>query len=125
MDTISIDLNGQKTLDDIHKNKRTEFSGVITIMEQSGNIRKEPLKAIYGHGNDSWDEAKKSFNLKVNEETDLFDIEITDDDVVYGYDEKPADFNRGFWINTEYEADEDAIPFEDLTEDNSNPKKEN
>lgn len=82
MDTISIDLNGQKTLDDIHKNKRTEFSGVITIMEQSGNIRKEPLKAIYGHGNDSWSAQKKSYNLKLENRADLLGMGENEDFVL-------------------------------------------
>ena len=48
---------------------------------------------------------------------DRFDIEITDDNVIYGYDEQPSDFSRGFWINTDSADDEDEIDLSDFNLD--------
>ena len=50
-----------------------------------------------------------------------FDIEITDDSVIYGYDQNSANFNRGFWINTEIDDEENEISLADLLSDKNNP----
>lgn len=80
--TIMIDLSAEKTLDDIYQNKKTEFSGMISKIDSNGNIKTEYLKAIYGHGNDSWDADKKSFNLKFLEKTDIFGLGADEDYVL-------------------------------------------
>ena len=43
IDTLYIDLQNQKDLTYIHKNKYEEIPGMVTIMDQSGNIKKEVL----------------------------------------------------------------------------------
>ena len=55
----------------------------------------------------------------------IFDVEITDDSVIYGYDENTANFNRGFWINTEIDDEEPEISLSELlSEENNQNNKE-
>ena len=48
-----------------------------------------------------------------DDEDSPFDVEITDDSIIYGYDEETSNFNRGFWINTECD-DEEEFPLSNL-----------
>lgn len=82
IDTLYIDLQNQKDLTYIHKNKYEEIPGMITIMDQSGNIQKEVLKGIYGHGNDSWAAQKKSYNLKLENRSDFLGMGENEDFVL-------------------------------------------
>ncbi len=82
VDTLYIQLSKNKDLEYIHKNKYEEIPGMITILEQSGNIRKEVLKGIYGHGNDSWSAQKKSYNLKLENRADLLEMGENEDFVL-------------------------------------------
>lgn len=67
----------------------------------------------------------KELMLENSEEDDErpFDIEITDDSVIYGYDEQSSNFNRGFWINTECDDENEEYPLSDLLSDD--PKSNN
>ena len=82
IDTLYIQLSKNKNLEYIHKNKYEEIPGMITIMEQSGNIQKEVLKGIYGHGNDSWSAQKKSYNLKLENRSDFLGMGENEDFVL-------------------------------------------
>ena len=82
IDTLYIDLQNQRDLTYIHKNKYEEIPGMIIIMDQSGNIRKEVLKGIYGHGNDSWAAQKKSYNLKLENRSDFLGMGENEDFVL-------------------------------------------
>ncbi len=82
IDSLYIDLNNQKDLEYIHKNKYEELPGMITILDQSGNIHKEVLKGIYGHGNDSWSAQKKSYNLKLENRVDFLGMGENEDFVL-------------------------------------------
>lgn len=78
-DTILIDLGENKSLNDVYQNKRKEFPGFITKIDAQGNVENEYLKAFYGHGNDSWEADKKSYNLKFESETDFLGLGADDD----------------------------------------------
>lgn len=78
-ETILINLGDNKTLDDVYQNKRKEFPGFITKIDVNGSCQKEYLKAFYGHGNDSWEADKKSYNLKFETETDFFGLGADED----------------------------------------------
>lgn len=82
IDTLYIQLSKNKDLEYIHKNKREEIPGMIMILDQSGNIEKEVLKGIYGHGNDSWAAQKKSYNLKLENRVDFLGMGENEDFVL-------------------------------------------
>jgi hypothetical protein len=66
-------------------------------------------------------DAAQDAALQSAEETEKeFDVEITDDSVIYGYDQNSANFNRGFWINTEIDDEEGEVSLSDLLSDNNN-----
>ena len=67
IDTIYITLADQKDLSYVHENKYEEIPGFMTIFEQDGRISQTVLRGFYGHGNDSWKEEKKSYNLKFDD----------------------------------------------------------
>lgn len=72
------------------------------------------------------DTAKELMLENSNEdEEDKFDIEITDDSVIYGYDEGTSNFNRGFWINTECDDETEEFPLSDLLSDEPNSNNNN
>jgi len=86
IDTLYINLSKEKNLDYIHKNKLEEIPGMMTVLDQNGNIKKEILKGIYGHGNDSWAVEKKSYNLKLENPSDLLGMGANEDFVlIAGY----------------------------------------
>ena len=61
----------------------------------------------------------------VEEDDQPFDIEITDDSVIYGYDENSSRFNRGFWINTDFEDETEELPLSDLLSDDKDLNSDN
>ena len=50
---------------------------------------------------------------------DPFDVEITDENIIYGYGES-QDFTRGFWINTD--LDDETEDADDISGENISPK---
>ena len=81
-ETLVVDLNADKTLKDIYNHKEEEIPAVITKIDADGNLESEYLKAIYGHGNDSWSAEKKSFNLKFSEDSDFLGLGADEDYVL-------------------------------------------
>ena len=72
------------------------------------------------------DTAKELMLQNSEEDEDRpFDVEITDDSILYGYDEQTSSFNRGFWINTECEDETDEFPLSDLLNDEQAPNGDN
>lgn len=69
----------------------------------------------------AFDAAQDAALQSTTETEKEFDIEITDDSVIYGYDQNSANFNRGFWINTEIDDEENEISLADLLSDKNNP----
>ena len=71
----------------------------------------------------------KELMLENSDEEDErpFDVEITDDSVIYGYDEQNSSFNRGFWINTECEdeAEDEGLSLSELLSDEPKPNNNN
>jgi hypothetical protein len=74
----------------------------------------------------AFDAAQDAALQSAEENEKEFDVEITDDSVIYGYDENTANFNRGFWINTEIDDEEPEISLSELLseENNQNNKEE-
>ncbi len=70
------------------------------------------------------DAAREQMDTNADDENSLFDVEISDESELYGYDDKTANFNRGFWINTDYEPDDEQISFDDIT-NNYNENQDN
>lgn len=59
----------------LHASKENVLMGSYTILDADGSIEAEGmLSELYGHGNDSWWENKKSYNLELMEEADLLNI---------------------------------------------------
>lgn len=79
LDTLYITLADQKTLSYVHENKYEEVPAIMTIFEQSGMVKQTVLKAFYGHGNDSWKENKKSYNLKFDDYVNLLGMGANED----------------------------------------------
>lgn len=79
LDTLYITLADQKDLSYVHKNKYEEIPGIMTIFEQGGMVKQTVLQGFYGHGNDSWKEAKKSYNLKFEDYVNLLGMGANED----------------------------------------------
>jgi hypothetical protein len=62
------------SLEDIYADKDLKVSSSISIFYNGEEILNDELKYFKGRGNASWDFAQKSFNIKFNEKTDLFDM---------------------------------------------------
>lgn len=86
IDTIYLQLENEKNLEYIHKNKAEKVPGMVTVLGKDGTIQKAALKGFYGHGNDSWAAQKKSYNLRLKEKTDLLGMgENVDFALLAGY----------------------------------------
>lgn len=82
IETLYITLEKQKTLDFVHENKTEEIPGIITIINRDGTVGYAEIKGFYGHGNDSWDADKKSYNIKLESYVDLLGMGVNDDYVL-------------------------------------------
>ncbi|MBQ3088694.1 MAG: YfhO family protein [Clostridia bacterium] len=72
------------------------------------------------------DTAKDLMMENAEDRGSLFDVEITDDSIIYGYDEQTSNFNRGFWINTDTEEEEmDDVSLSDLLNSDEENSKDN
>lgn len=78
-ETLMVNLNTGKTLQDIYDHKEDEVPAVITKIDKEGKTESEFLKGFYGHGNDSWSAEKKSFNLKFSEKSDMLGLGADED----------------------------------------------
>lgn len=79
IDSIYITLEKYKNLDYVHANKIEEIPGVMTLIDCEGKTSYETVKGFYGHGNSSWEAAKKSYNIKFDSYVELLDLEANDD----------------------------------------------
>lgn len=79
IDTLYITLEDKKDLSYVHGNKYEEIPGFMTIFEQDGRINQTVLRGFYGHGNDSWKEEKKSYNLKFDDYVNLLGMGANED----------------------------------------------
>lgn len=79
LDTVYVTLEKKKTLTDIHANKYEEVPGVISVLSTEGQISDYVLNGFYGHGNDSWDANKKSYNVKFSEVEDFLGLGENED----------------------------------------------
>lgn len=79
VDSLYITLQDGKSLEYVFANKTEEIPGLLTIVNSDGSIDYEPVKGFYGHGNSSWEAAKKSFNLKFDSYVDLLGMGENDD----------------------------------------------
>lgn len=82
IETIYITLQKQRNLDYVHKNKTEEIPGVLTMIDTKGETTYAEVKGFYGHGNDSWEAEKKSYNLKLESYVDLLSMGVNDDYVL-------------------------------------------
>lgn len=62
-------------LDYIHQDKNNKETGSIRIYENGTLSLETELKTIKGRGNSSWLTDKKSYNIKLNEKTELFGMD--------------------------------------------------
>lgn len=82
IDTLYIELAKEKDLNYVHENKTEELPGRMTIINQDKIIDFATIKGFYGHGNDSWEAEKKSYNLKFDSEVDLLGMGENEDFVL-------------------------------------------
>lgn len=78
IDSLYVTLSSHN-LNYVHANKEEEIPGVLTIFDTEGKIESVTIKGFCGHGNDSWEAAKKSYNLKFTSDVDLFGMGANDD----------------------------------------------
>lgn len=64
----------QDALRELHIDKDRSVQGSCFLMEADGSVTEERFKKLKGHGNDSWDALKKSYNLTFEEQTNLLDM---------------------------------------------------
>ena len=79
IETAYVTLQKQKNLDYVHKNKLEEIPGILTMIGTDGKTSYAQIKGFYGHGNDSWEADKKSYNLKLESYVDLLNMGTNDD----------------------------------------------
>ena len=86
IDTLYVELSKDKKLADVHENKTEEFPGRMMILGQDGHVEAATIRGFYGHGNDSWEADKKSYNLKFSSSVDLLGMgENNDFALLAGY----------------------------------------
>lgn len=81
VETLYITLN-DKDLEYVHTHKKEELSGRMVILDTNGDASYAKIKGFYGHGNDSWKAAKKSYNLKFDSDVDLLGMGENEDYVL-------------------------------------------
>lgn len=79
LETVYVTLEGNKTLASVHQDKTIKYPGILSILNTDGSVEECVLKGFYGHGNDSWSAPKKSYNLKMDERTDLLGLGENED----------------------------------------------
>lgn len=82
IETVYITLQKQKNLNYVHKNKIEEIPGILTMIDTKGETTYAGIKGFYGHGNDSWEAEKKSYNVKLESYVDLLHMGANDDYVL-------------------------------------------
>lgn len=82
IESLYITLEKHRSLDYVHANKIEEIPGVLQISDKDGKFESVRLKGFYGHGNDSWEADKKSYNLKLASNYDLLGMGENEDFVL-------------------------------------------
>lgn len=82
IDTLYIELSKDKKLTDVHENKAEEFPGRMIVIGRDADIDAATIKGFYGHGNDSWEADKKSYNIKFDSGVDLLEMGENEDFVL-------------------------------------------
>ena len=77
--TLYMMLGQNRELIDIHKDKTNRVPGRMMIIDENGQVTYEMVQAFYGHGNDSWEVAKKSYNVKFDSRIDLLGMGENED----------------------------------------------
>lgn len=73
--TMMIRTQSEDALSFLHADRENYLMGSYMLLDANGAISSEGnLNEITGHGNDSWLENKKSYNLELTNETDLLNI---------------------------------------------------
>lgn len=70
--SLMINTLSSGALEYLHENKENRLQGIYILFNEDGSIGSEgKLDKIKGHGNDSWQAIKKSYNLTLHESEDL------------------------------------------------------
>ena len=77
--TLYMMLGQNRELIDIHKDKTNRVPGRMMIIDENGQVTYEIVSGFYGHGNDSWEAAKKSYNVKFDSRIDLLGMGKNED----------------------------------------------
>lgn len=86
VETLYVTL--KEDLEYVHAHKKEELAGRMVILDTTGSASFANIKGFYGHGNDSWKAAKKSYNLKFDSAVDLLGMGADEDYVLLaGYRE--------------------------------------
>lgn len=82
LDSLYFTLGNQKDLESIHANKEEKKTGILTLIDANGKIEDITVKGLWGHGNDSWRAAKKSYNLEFDGDINLLNMGANEDFVL-------------------------------------------
>lgn len=82
IETLYVTLDHGMTLKDVHASKETEYTGEVIVVNTSGIKSYIPVEAFCGHGNDSWEAEKKSYDIKFPMNADLFGMGANNDFVL-------------------------------------------
>lgn len=73
--SVFVETHIGNSLEYLHEDKKHELNGEIRLLDEDGKWSLErEYGEISGHGNDSWNVAKKSYNLTFDSEVDLLDM---------------------------------------------------
>lgn len=79
---LYVALDHGNTIDTVHSNKELELPGSVLAIEKNGKASYIPVEAFSGHGNDSWEAEKKSYDIKFPLTADLFGMGVNNDFVL-------------------------------------------
>lgn len=86
IDTLFVTL--KEDIEYVHAHKKEEIAGRMIVLDADKKASFHNIKGFYGHGNDSWKAAKKSYNFKFDSAVDLLGMGADEDYVLLaGYRE--------------------------------------
>ena len=79
---LYVALDDGNSIENIHENKELEIPGGCLAIASNGKASYVPVEGFSGHGNDSWEAEKKSYDMKFPLAADLFGMGTNNDFVL-------------------------------------------
>ena len=99
------------SLENIHSDKRNTEKGQMVILRPNGGIEYEGnLKAIRGHGNSTWEEEKKSYQVRLDYPKNLFGMHINEKWLLMSNSLDDSNFFNSLVLGMAREANMQPVP---------------